>query len=439
MKRKFIWVVVVLILLLTPFVARRWVTRDVDRRLAAIRAAGLPTNDEELNQWYVAVPDDQNAALLVTNAVGLLRSFDSTDNRYWEIRNFKTPLRGQRLDVRQMRLLSDYVAMNAPALAKVTEAARLPKSRYPIDLSQGEGTLLPHLQLKALAKLEEYTVLLALGTSRSNQAVASIATILDLARTLEEEPIIVSQDARTRVLACAKETLELSLAWTSFGSAELTRLQDAFSKSEKTDLMARALIGERATYIPLFQTNVSEIERLGKNLLQAESLPLTGRRWWKYRKIQWLHQDLSFFLNAMETNIALTLSPPGSLHAEGNTQAMITMAKQRQYVLSEICLPKMQRVLWRERSGLADLRLSATALAIERFRLSHGRLPARLEELAPQFISAVPVDPFDGTPLRYRRLAKGYMIQSIGQDQNNADDEDPWIGVTSDLTFTVER
>jgi hypothetical protein len=439
MKRKFIWVVVVLSLLLTPLVAWRLVTRDVDRRLAAIRAAGLPTSGEELNQWYASVPDDQNAALLVTNAVGLLRSFESTDNRYWEIRNLKTPLRGQSLDVKQRRLLSDYVAMNAAALAKAHEAARLPKSCYPIDLRQGEGTLLPHLRLKALARLEEYTALLALGTSSSNQVVVSIASILDLARTLEEEPIVVSQDERTRLLACAKDTLERSLAMTSFGSAELASLQDAFSKSEKTNLMVRGLIGERAMYIPLFRTNINEIERLRKDLLKEESLPLTGRRWWNYRTIQWLNHDLSFFLDAMETNIVLTLSPPGNLLAESNAQAMITVAKQRQYALSAICLPKMQKVLRRERSGLAHLRLSSAALAVERFRLSEGRLPAKIEELSPQFLPAVPADPFDGAPLRYRRLAKGYIIHSIGQDQNNADDEDPWIGLTSDLTFTVER
>ena len=80
-----------------------------------------------------------------------------------------------------------------------------------------------------------------------------------------------------------------------------------------------------------------------------------------------------------------------------------------------------------------------TALAVERFRLSQGRLPGNLEELSPQFLSGVPIDPFNDAPLRYRLLEKGYTIQSAGQDQNNADDEDPWLGLTSDLTFTVER
>ena len=174
------------------FLVRRVrLANDVNRRLADIRAAGLPTNGEELNKWYPVAPDDQNAALVVTQAVGLLRDFDSTNSRYWELNDFKIPPRGQRLSVKQRSLLSDYVAMNAPALAKAHEAARLPKSRYPLDLRQGFELLLPHLRLKTLAKIEEYTALLALGTSRSNQATASIANILNLARTLEAEQLIL--------------------------------------------------------------------------------------------------------------------------------------------------------------------------------------------------------------------------------------------------------
>jgi hypothetical protein len=54
------------------------------------------------------------------------------------------------------------------------------------------------------------------------------------------------------------------------------------------------------------------------------------------------------------------------------------------------------------------------------------------------FLPTIPTDPFDGEPLRYRRPAKGYMIQSVGQDQKNADDPYDY-GLISDLTFAVER
>ena len=250
MKRVLIRIGIILLLLALPLVAWRvYLSRSINRELAKIRAAGLPTNGEELNRWYVAVPDNENAVLVVTQAIGLLREFPSTDTRYWEIKELQLPARGKKFEPKQLRLLSEYVAMNTPALEKAREAARFPSSRYPLDLRSGTETLLPHLRLKALAKLEQFSAVGALEAGRTNQAVVSIKGILDLARTLEPEPLIVSQMERTRVLACAKATLEYCLVRASFGSDDLAALRLAFSTSEKTNLLERALIGDRALYL----------------------------------------------------------------------------------------------------------------------------------------------------------------------------------------------
>ena len=55
-------------------------------------------------------------------------------------------------------------------------------------------------------------------------------------------------------------------------------------------------------------------------------------------------------------------------------------------------------------------------LAAEKYRLRHGRLPARLEDLTPEFIPAVPLDPFDGKPMRMKRTDRGLIVYSIGPD-----------------------
>lgn len=61
--------------------------------------------------------------------------------------------------------------------------------------------------------------------------------------------------------------------------------------------------------------------------------------------------------------------------------------------------------------------LTIAALAIERHRRKHGRPPAKLVDLVPAFLSAVPVDWMDGQPLRYRLNADGtFTLWSIGED-----------------------
>jgi hypothetical protein len=49
--------------------------RDVNAKLEAIRAAGLPTSGAELNAYYPAVPDNENAALVMTQAFALMRNY----------------------------------------------------------------------------------------------------------------------------------------------------------------------------------------------------------------------------------------------------------------------------------------------------------------------------------------------------------------------------
>ncbi len=72
-------------------------------------------------------------------------------------------------------------------------------------------------------------------------------------------------------------------------------------------------------------------------------------------------------------------------------------------------------------------------------------LPENLNELVPQFLPTVLADPFDGQPLRYHRLAKGYVIYSVGQDgHDDGGREKPadWKysdKTAYDITFTVER
>lgn len=71
-------------------------------------------------------------------------------------------------------------------------------------------------------------------------------------------------------------------------------------------------------------------------------------------------------------------------------------------------------------TGLKDAvtRLLILELAVLEYRLERGELPDRLEQLTPEFLDELPIDPFDSEdrPLRYVRTGDGYLIYSIGED-----------------------
>ena len=58
------------------------------------------------------------------------------------------------------------------------------------------------------------------------------------------------------------------------------------------------------------------------------------------------------------------------------------------------------------------------------YRADTGRYPARLAELAPKYLAAVPDDLFAGKPLVYRPSEAGYLLYSVGI--NGKDDGGRW-------------
>lgn len=64
----------------------------------------------------------------------------------------------------------------------------------------------------------------------------------------------------------------------------------------------------------------------------------------------------------------------------------------------------------------ARLRLLVCHLAMRRFWFSKKDYPKTLEELVPQYLAAVPLDPFTDRALTYKKLPVGYVLYSVGYD-----------------------
>lgn len=65
----------------------------------------------------------------------------------------------------------------------------------------------------------------------------------------------------------------------------------------------------------------------------------------------------------------------------------------------------------------AQMRLLEVDLAVRCFQNEHDRLPDRLDELLPDTLPAVPIDPFTGQPLIYRRTENVFLLYSTGPDK----------------------
>jgi len=64
----------------------------------------------------------------------------------------------------------------------------------------------------------------------------------------------------------------------------------------------------------------------------------------------------------------------------------------------------------------AHIRLIATELALRCYQSEQGRLPTRLDELVPKYLTHTPSDPFSSQPMIYRAQATNWLLYSVGPD-----------------------
>jgi hypothetical protein len=96
-----------------------------------------------------------------------------------------------------------------------------------------------------------------------------------------------------------------------------------------------------------------------------------------------------------------------------------THALGRDAILTKMLTPAVSRVGQSCRRHSAQTSSLLVLVAVERYRLKHRKWPDSLEALKPGLLKDIPLDPFDGKPIRYRKVADGVVVYSVGYDGND--------------------
>ncbi len=68
---------------------------------------------------------------------------------------------------------------------------------------------------------------------------------------------------------------------------------------------------------------------------------------------------------------------------------------------------------------LAVVRYTQMGVAIERYRLKQNKPPASLDDLVPDYIEAIPTDPYSGEALLYKQDAGSVVVYSVGLNRRD--------------------
>ena len=424
--------------------------RDVREQFARLKTAGMPTSGAELNTWGQPPAAADNGALVLTQAFARLCSLPEDMSR--PLGDSGLLQRTNQWSVETRALVKTYLETNAAALAKAHEALSFSRFRYPVDFTYATDTEFPHLgALKELARLAALRADLEAEAGHTEAWPGEVEFQLRLAQSLEEEPCVIAQLVRNAILRIAAKATERSLnhARASPPDAACVRLEAAFLHAGRTNLVPLALIGERAMVIPMFRLSWKEINTLSEAGHPGQSRPrqrLVGKPNAALWFMGLLERDLRFFLRAMETSLPLAAGPlPERLTLSNQMTRVFLDARRGHYFVADMVMPSISRLVDSDASARASIDLAITGLAIERFRRARGQAPADLGALTPEFLDAVPADPFDGAPLRYRRTAAGYVLYSIGVDgrddggRERPDHVKAGEPTSYDITFIVEH
>jgi hypothetical protein len=397
---------------------------------------------EDLEAQRQLPAPEQNSALRVINVKSLLppRWSRRPDGPKGELRGsaedvLKNLEPVRQIDKQQAEQLRTDLEPARAALAQARELADMREGRFPVawaadGISMQDPAWDP---VRATACLLNLDAVLQNQDGRPDAALLAVRGLLNAGRSPGDEPFFGEHD-RTWCRVLAADAVERTLAQGRPSQEALAATQEAVRQEDVVPLFLLHFRGHRAI-MHLFLSRVDA----GDNSISEISCCRTRG------------------LNAL---IETWYGRPDAMRAHARYLRNINEAVEIAKLPLEEQYPQYRR--WREQHGHvenvghalslggrtevymlrghAHLRCALVALAAERYRRQHAAWPRSLADLAPHYLKAVPLDPFDGKPLRYRRTDTGAVVYSIGEDAHDDGGDfnrPPNGGAPRDIVFTL--
>lgn len=431
----------------------------VQQALDRIRAAGQPVRGRELMALRPNPPPERDWRTVIEPL--LIAKPLQTDA--WDLLRTNAPF-----DMALPALRRDLTS-NAPVLAVVLQtdlSALDSRVDWPIDPDEVWSCRIAEIfkNINLTKALGEQAVHAA-ATGRPDQATAALVKSFQVAHHVGDLFLIglVGQQASESI---SFQALEMAVNRSAFADADLLRLAQALPR-RATNALHAAIVEERVFAISgcelardhpdQFSNQIngsvrgfSPVPTLA-TLVQARN-PI---RWlWDWGEVRLallrrpLYRDRDFLAlldryALREQASLLPLRERLSIFKRANDEQFALDTNSTSHAVSWI-EPKSMAAAKSDAVNQVHLGLARTALAVERWRLAHeGRLPQTLAELVPAYLPALPADPCDDQPIRFKHLPQGFVVYSVGLDgTDNGGKEKPAEAAGDegcDLTFTIGR
>lgn len=382
---------------------------ELQRKIAELKAQGLPTSFAELEARHKLPEGTPNAADVYLKAFAAYRPL--ADRNKQDL----LPIMGNRPGPEgnvpypqdQMDAAKEFIETNQTTYDLLHQAGQIPNCAYPRNYSSS-GTLFQSDLWTSIKKAAQSQVIAALyyaQQGQSQQAYDHLKDCIHLSESLSHESFLIDYLVQIAIAAMCAGTTEDCLKYTSFSAEQLQDLQDRFSTLQRQLGYKSALAGEICYQLEYYADPYNPGMAMA-NTAQTRLFRMSGL----------FERNILRSIESIQKLMAVDELPVGQRlpRAQAIEQELDDLSFL--YFLTKIGTPSLSKVYkinLRVRSGIDSM---ITGLAIERYRLAEKKLPETLEDLVPAYLPEVYIDPFDGRPLKYRQDDPGYRVWSVGED-----------------------
>jgi hypothetical protein len=322
---------------------------------------------------------------------------------------------------------------NAAILDKIRTALNRPVLDNQLDYSQGYLLLLPHLsRAKQMVFWFGARSQLALRSNQPHQGLADLMAELQLLRWLEQDHLAISELVRLAIASFARTHTWEALQAGGWTDEDLAALQEAWSRSNFVSPMRHALevelsrAPERWACMRRSDKILSEVLALSSpGWVGAFQTIKTQQVYHAILRFAWLDQNQVHYLmiEHQALQAARRAETNRSLQAGGPALRSLRTANVFQSGYDMLRFPIVFDMISPGKGVERSFRIQTeqsiiiTAIALKRYAVRHGKAPASLEALVPDFLSAVPIDYMDGKPVKYHLKPDGsFVLYSVGDD-----------------------
>jgi len=311
-------------------------------------------------------------------------------------------------------LAAMVLATNREALAAWDAAVKLPDLQVPEVSSFAD--LLPYLaDWKKFAQLAQVRENVLLHDGKDQEAFNQVVNEIQIGRRM--------QDSRGALIVylvgSAVENMGLNQLRRWAGKIHLTpsQLKDYSRQIEPAPGAEAAAFANAIKSEYRVDINTLNAMRQGEftNADTGESFPRHGMVW----PIFDFKQSRALFAKG---SLTLVNAAPkyykdidsSELESRPGISSLLLSGNPIGEILYSMLMPALVHTLEKKSNLDVQVRATQTILALRAYQLTHGNLPADLNALVPEFLDVVPVDDFDGQPLRYSPDRK--IVYSVGQN-----------------------